>query len=195
MTSLYEPDQKALDAFTRFAAFGSVTRRETIETTPLDEVVAAGSIDFLKMDIQGGELDALRSGSAALSRAVMIQLEVSFVALYEGQPVFGDVDGFMRQQGFIPLAFAAIKQWPLAQRPESVETSTPTQLLEADIIYVRDFIHGALDAEQWKQVALISNYCYGARDLTLKALSELANLGAVSQAEITRYMQSFPVRR
>lgn len=58
------------------------------------------SIDVLKLDIQGGELDALVGCGQLLGRIKLIYVEVEFVSLYEGQPLFSDIDTFLREHGF-----------------------------------------------------------------------------------------------
>ena len=46
---------------------------------------------LLKMDVQGNELDALRGAGTGLSRVDEILVEVSFVELYTGQALAGEV--------------------------------------------------------------------------------------------------------
>jgi hypothetical protein len=57
-------------------------------------------IDILKLDLQGYELEALRGATTLLPRVKTITVEVEFVPLYNGQPLFGDVDVCLRQAGF-----------------------------------------------------------------------------------------------
>jgi FkbM family methyltransferase len=78
---------------------------ETIEIKRLDRVVAdfgVGEIDFLKIDTQGFELNVLRGAEGLLSekRIKLILLEVNFVPLYEGQPAFGELIGFLDSYGY-----------------------------------------------------------------------------------------------
>jgi FkbM family methyltransferase len=59
-------------------------------------------IDILKLDIQGGELLALK-GAETLLREHKIQVlyaEVQFIPLYEGAPLFHDVAHYLEAQGF-----------------------------------------------------------------------------------------------
>jgi FkbM family methyltransferase len=60
------------------------------------------SVDVLKMDIQGGELAALKGALELLDqgRVRYIGLEVNFVALYEGQTYFHEVQKFLTDHGF-----------------------------------------------------------------------------------------------
>jgi FkbM family methyltransferase len=57
-------------------------------------------IDVLKLDLQGYELEALRGLRERLADVRVLLTEVEFVPLYEGQPLFGDLDVFLRAHGF-----------------------------------------------------------------------------------------------
>ncbi len=79
-------------------------------TRRLDSISEIEELDYLKIDIQGGELDVFRHGKSKLSKAALIQAEVSFVPLCEGQTIFGDIDIELRIQGFIPHFFPSLKR-------------------------------------------------------------------------------------
>jgi len=91
MTSLFEPDPSALELFPKFPEWGRVVKRDRVRTVRLDDVSEIETIDWLKIDIQGGELSALQNGRSKLARVVAIQTEVSFVPLYRNQPPFGAI--------------------------------------------------------------------------------------------------------
>jgi FkbM family methyltransferase len=57
-------------------------------------------IDLLKLDLQGYELEALKGCGSMLARIKIITTEIEFVALYDEQPLFGDIDVFLRAHGF-----------------------------------------------------------------------------------------------
>ena len=99
MTSLLKPSSPGLAFFNGFTAFGEIHGSERVATTRLDAVEHLPNLDYLKMDIQGAELQVLQHGVERLRDCCMIQLEVSFVPLYENQPSFGEVDVWMRDQG------------------------------------------------------------------------------------------------
>nr|WP_244567251.1 FkbM family methyltransferase [Escherichia coli] len=50
---------------------------------------------MLKIDTQGSELNILVGGEQVLNNTLCIQLEVSFIPLYEGQPSFGEIDVYL----------------------------------------------------------------------------------------------------
>jgi len=73
MSSLFEPDARALALFAGFADWGKVTARLPVQTRRLDEVAEIRALDYLKIDVQGSELAVFRGGRAKLAHAVAIQ--------------------------------------------------------------------------------------------------------------------------
>lgn len=59
-------------------------------------------IDILKMDIQGGELLALKGAQSLLeaSRIRLLALEVEFKPLYKDQPLFWDICAYLYRFGY-----------------------------------------------------------------------------------------------
>ena len=76
-----------------------VNRKIKVAQVRLDNILDE-EIDILKLDLQGYELEALKGCDDLLDRIKMIDTEVEFITLYEGQPLFGDVDLFLRGKGF-----------------------------------------------------------------------------------------------
>jgi len=181
MTSLSEVDLAALDLFPEFTPWTRLLKQVDVATHRLDDITEIETIDYLKIDVQGSELAVFQSGKSKLADTVVVQTEVSFLTLYEQQPTFGEIDVELRGQGFIPHCFAEVKNWPIS--PHVIETNpwaTSNQLLEADIVYVRDFVHPQLMTdEQIKHLALIAHYCYKSFDLTLRCIMLLEQRGVL----------------
>lgn len=175
MTSLLKPDPKALKFFNGFEYFGRIEKEERVSTSKLDDVGDLKQIDFLKMDIQGSELDVLKHGTKILQKCVAIQLEISYICLYENQPTFGEIDVWMRKNGFVPHCFVDVKRWSIYPTLNQNNFRLPfNQLLESDIVYVKDPLHlEKFDDEQLKKLALISHFCFGSYDLCTHLLIEL----------------------
>jgi len=96
ISSLFEPDIETLALFHYLGEFTQVVGRERLQTRRLDDIVDLGPIDFMKLVIQGAELMALQNATTVLATTSVIQCEVEFVELYKGQPLFADVDSFLR---------------------------------------------------------------------------------------------------
>jgi hypothetical protein len=192
MTSLLTPELRTLECFPHFANFGRVVQEVPIETRALDSIDEIKALDFLKIDIQGGELSVFRNGSARLAGAVALQTEVSFVPLYKNQPVFGDIDLALRALGFIPHMIAKLnKRMILPLQNVNEPYAAMNQVLEADVVYVRDFTQpDSMSAEQLKHLALVAHHCYQSYDLTAKCIRDLTLRGAAPGDSLDRYMKA-----
>ncbi len=81
---------------------------QAVATSRLDEVLAdTGRVDFLKLDIQGFELQALQHAHAVLGRTNVIHCEVSFAEIYQGQALFSQVENLLRAEGFEFIDFSS----------------------------------------------------------------------------------------
>lgn len=77
-------------------------RTETIAVETLDNLLP-GEIErpaLLKIDVQGFELDVLRGATRTLSEIDNIFVECSFIELYEGQPLIGEIIAFLAEREF-----------------------------------------------------------------------------------------------
>jgi FkbM family methyltransferase len=189
MTSLYKPAAQMLKHFHGFPEWGTVVKEIAVLTTRLDDVIAEDALDFLKIDIQGGELTAIENGQRCLTRAVAIQTEVSFFPLYEGQPTFAEVDQALRKLGFIPHTFAAINRRMIAPLyDEKKPYAALNQLLEADVVYVRDFTQPQrMSDDQLKHLGIIAHHCYRSFDLATNCIFHLCQRQAIPADSIQRY--------
>jgi len=126
------------------------------------------------MDVQGGELLVLQGAEKRLKEVLVIHTEVEFVSLYKDQPLFADIDNFLRARGFafhkmIDLAGRTFR--PLI--PNNNPNAALSQTLWADAVYVRDFMaFDALAPESLLKIATICHENYGSYDLVGVALEE-----------------------
>ncbi|MCA1528294.1 FkbM family methyltransferase [Bradyrhizobium yuanmingense] len=195
MTSLLLPDQNALSHFAKFSEWGSVVSEHPVHTRRLDDIAEIRHLDFLKIDVQGSELAVFGGARQKLKQAVVIETEVSFLCLYKDQPTFGDIDAELRKQGFVPHAFTAVKQRMIAPLSDpSNPHAAMNQLLEADIVYVRNFMRAAdMTVEQLKHLAMISHHCYRSFDLAANCIHHLIARKSIPDQSIHDYMASIPL--
>lgn len=186
---LLEPDERQLELLTDFTALARVTGHEPVDTCRLDDIDEIAAVDFLKIDIQGGELAVLRAGRGKLRRAVAVQTEVGFHRLYREQPTFAEVDLELRRQGFVPHQFVTSRTWPIAP----VVWADPLEraarhLVEADLLYVRDPVRLAdCDDAQLGRMALIADIVYGSVGLALRCVLALIDRGVLAPDAAGRY--------
>ena len=192
MTSLYKPKKDALEFFNNFSKFGSVNSIEKIKTFRLDDIAKLNKIDFMKMDVQGAELEIIKNGKNILNECLAIQLEMSFFPLYEDQPSFGDVDIYLRSIGYIPHRFLDVKCWSISPTIFNGNFRTPgNQLLESDIVYIKDPLSKAsLSDSQIKKLAILSHFCFKSIDLCVHLLIEMEARGLLEINSHKKYIEN-----
>lgn len=177
--SLLEPDPALLDHFQMLNEVVLLTGKHAVDTQRLDDIGEVQAMDFLKVDVQGGELAVLEGAERLLRECLVIQAEVEFVQLYKDQPLFADVDSFLRARGFQFhrfLGFGSRSFKPFLSMDNA--SATGSQQLWADAVYVRDFMKlGELGAKQLMKLAVILNDVIGSVDMCLFVLRELDRRG------------------
>lgn len=174
MTSLLQPNPDVLNLFHGFADWGRVLATTEVDTVRLDDIAETEGVELIKIDIQGGELMALSHARKRLADALVIQTEVEFLPMYVGQPLFSEVERFLRDAGFMfHRFFPAVSR---VVRPLLVNNDIYaglSQVLWADGLFVRDFtrLHALTDMQVLK-LAKILHDCYRSIDLTLHLLGE-----------------------
>lgn len=103
LSSLLKPNYPVVHRF-HTAGFFDIESTAPVKTISLDHSAAQYGFNdacFIKLDTQGTELDILRSGSRLLEASVLgVYVEVSFHDFYQGQPLFSDVDSYLREKEF-----------------------------------------------------------------------------------------------
>ena len=176
-SSLYEPDPEIIDNFTGISTSqGSnfeVVETAKVATKRLDDITEISGCDYLKIDVQGAELDVLKGAKERLKECLVVELEVEFVPIYKNQPLFAEIDLFLRQAGFYLHRLMDVSG--RAYRPflASGNISKPvSQLLWADAVFIRRFTDfGDLAPEQHLKMAALTHELYGSVDLSARALA------------------------
>lgn len=87
-----------------------------IQMYTVDEVVnlkALSKVDFIKLDVQGFELEVLKGASQTLASAEVVLMEVSLIEINKGAPLINEVMAFMANKGFICYDICSIVRRPL----------------------------------------------------------------------------------
>ena len=135
-SNFYMNDNSKFDYLLGESAFS--IKQETMVTQSLDDLAMSLDLpqcDFLSLDTQGSELDILQSSVGTLRNCVGLQLEVAFAEVYKGQPLFSDVDKFLRSQGFDFIRFKEFQEY--APLVNGVEIRGEKMHFFADAIYFR----------------------------------------------------------
>jgi FkbM family methyltransferase len=157
--------------------------------------------DYMKIDIQGAELEAMQSAPNLVSNALLaIRSEVEFAPLYVDQPVFADVDAELRGRGFMLARFVQMHSWRRGTRVRNDRRApgaaplSEGQLIHGDALYFRrpETMPCATDADQDRLIRLgLLAFAYGHLDITAtlfatepvaQRISALASISAPSLA-------------
>ena len=179
-SSLLEADVPRARVFGRGGYF-ELDGTTEVETVPLDVAARAhGFADavFMKLDVQGAELEILESGPELVGRTLLgIRTEVEFVPIYLEQPLWADVDGHLRRAGFAPMAFLETRRWRRPGAPGNDghgRLHAPGQLVHADLLYLREpeVLDGGTEAGARALVTLaLLALTYGHADLAAAAFA------------------------
>lgn len=171
--STFEPDIQFAQLYN--ALDGIYPKSETeVSVTSLDDLKKQNhfqSLDLIKMDIQGGELNVFEGAIDTLKDVLFIVTEVEFVPLYKDQPLYSDIEQFLRKHGFMHHKFGAV--WGRTLKPMVLKNdpNVATQQLWADAIFIKDIRNmRTLNGHQLLKMALFATV-YQSPDLSYYCLN------------------------
>ena len=140
-------DQKQGVAFFEMESGSSVLEEATnhprnivaLKMTTLDSVLREKKVEectFLKLDVQGYELEVLKGAKEALKNAEVILLEVSFIRCNRSAPLFHEVVAFMKDRGFLVYDICPLPRW------------RDNTLIQADVIFVKPAVSEFVTSKQ-----------------------------------------------
>lgn len=113
-SSLYPPNH---DLMFRFGptSYGTLAKVIDVPLMTLSDFIDKHQRplpNLVKLDVQGAELDIFKGTRADHWRDLLaIQTEVEFAELYRGQPLFGEVDAYLKQQGFVLFDILPVRSY------------------------------------------------------------------------------------
>lgn len=187
--SLYPPNTKLLQLFQNLHEFMVLQKTHPVQTRRLDDIEGIGDVDYIKIDVQGAEVDVFRGAPKTLAKTILIQTEVEFVELYQGQPLFADVDRVLRGAGFqfhTFLGFAQRSFKPLLLDKDPKRGFR--QILWSEAVYVRDFLDfQSVPEDKLLKLAFMLHDLYQSFDLCFYVLKEVDRRSGTAHAE--RYLE------
>lgn len=154
-SSLLMPNTELLSGF-EYGKQLEVVRQVEVAVNRLDSILEV-SPDVIKIDTQGTELEILEGSEELLSNVTAIEVEVEFVEMYKDQPLFADVDSFLRSHGFF-LRGLRRDFWRNSAR---VDQPFGGQLMHGDALYLRQSLlaskKGFLILAAYRQYDLLAN--------------------------------------
>ena len=182
MSSLLEPNFPLLNLLHYHGPWAEIVERVEIETRRLDDIAEIGRMDYLKIDIQGGELSVFEHAVERLKDTVVVHTEAMFVPMYVGQPLFSEQELFLRGLGFMTHKFEPLTGHVLKPFAIQGDAHAPlSQIFWADVIFIRDITRlDRLAPPQLLKLAVILHDLYRSYDvahLVLQAYDTQAGTG------------------
>ncbi|GEM_PF-1679567 len=147
-SSLYPPSEEYIKRFSGNSELIELKSTVDLSTTTLEKFCQAEDvkeIDFLHLDVQGAEMKVLEGAGGILNHSVLgLITEVEFTELYAGQPLFSDVDIYLRNRGLTLFDFGHMQRDMRREIPV-ISNSHPGALIWSDAFYFRDLMRSNVD--------------------------------------------------
>ena len=138
-SSLYKPNEKLISLYNNFEV-AYLKKKSTIKTTRLDDLIKIydiDDIDFIKIDVQGAELDIFKGAKESLDKVLKIVSEVEFIPHYEKQPLFGEICSFLDDHGFMFNKFLGLAGRSLKPIILNNDYNFPSQHIWSDATFIK----------------------------------------------------------
>ena len=132
---------------------------ETVKTVTIDSALT-GEYDWLKIDVQGGELHVLRGAQRILRDLVGLEIEIMVAPGYEGQASIGTVTDFLAPFGFELVDFRPT-YWRRTAGRDAV--GCKGQIAFVDALFMRSPANVTWDIEK-RRKAIACCSVYGLHD-------------------------------
>ena len=136
VSSIFPPNFDLLNKFPDSERF-KVQKNIRLNTDTLNNQlikVGVNEVDFIKIDTQGYELPILQGSYDYLDSVIGLEIEVEFVEMYKGQPLFDEVDGFVKNKGF---SLVDLKRSYWKRKETGSTTNKKGQLIFGDALYFK----------------------------------------------------------
>jgi len=151
-SSYFNPNFSFLDRFSDKERY-EIDKIISIKCNALDNL-EIDNCDFLKIDVQGGELAILQGASKTLNSAFGIEAEVEFIELYQGQPLFGEVAKYLNRFGFDFIDLIGTCRWERKSSNQKYK-GLFGQLVFGDALFLKS---PETVIENYKSLERIANY-------------------------------------
>jgi FkbM family methyltransferase len=137
-SSVFESNMSFLQQFgdaQRFIAKDKINiKTKTIDGLAQNNEISV--VDFVKIDVQGGELAILQGGESFFKQNIVgLEVEVEFALMYKDQPLFSDIDIFVREK--LGLELWDIRKTYWKYKHQKYQVPLKGRLIFGDALYLR----------------------------------------------------------
>jgi len=191
-SGFYRPDLKCISKF-GMEEVNKIIDTIKIKTIDLDSFQRDNQIspiDFIKLDTEGSELDILKGGEKSLIAEVLgLSIETEFLKTHIGQPLFSDIDQYLRSIGF-QLYDLDLNRWS-RKVLKSIDNSFG-QLHFAQSLYLRDAVTELQNLKavnrNWNEVRILKMASimelFNLPDCSIELIQEASKLDLIQRKDI-----------
>lgn len=172
-SSLYKPNEKLLKLYNNLSG-AFLKDIKDIQTITLDEFCEKEKIkylDFIKIDVQGAELDVLQGAKKSLENILCIITEVEFIDHYIDQPLYGDICSYLSNNDLMFQKFLGVGGRTLHPIILKNNINFATQHIWSDAVFIKNVLKiSELENSHLLKLSIFA-YIYGSLDLTFFCLN------------------------
>ena len=111
VSSLYKPNREFIDKFSTSSRY-DIINTIILDVDTLDNQIHHENIPhFIKIDVQGAELEILKGGIKTLQNVMGLEVEVNFKEIYKNMPLYSEIESFLKEQGFALIDYTNLYRW------------------------------------------------------------------------------------
>ena len=155
----------------------AIEKEVEVETIDLDSIKI--NMDFMKIDTEGAELDVLKGAKKHLNDSVVgVELEVSFNGFRKNNPLFNEIDSYLKEQGFDLFCLS-----PKSHPKNALPHFKTGQCIGADSLYLKYGVkYGLSGWDSFKVMKLASIMeTYGLNDCAIELITYAQNKGILNK--------------
>ena len=172
--SLFKPNKPVLEKFNNLYELVTPVAQHNIETKRLDDIPEIDDVDYIKIDVQGAELMVFKGGEKLLDKVLLIHTEAEFQMLYEDQPLFADVDTYLRGRNFMFGKFVGFGTRCIKPTVLNDNPNLGTNILWCDALYLKNWLDlSPLSNDKLIKYAILAHDIYDQVDLSIYLLKHL----------------------
>ncbi len=152
--------------------------------------------DFLKVDVEGADLDVIKGGVNALENSILgLQIEVSFIERHKGAPFFSETDAFLKSHGF-DLFILAREHWLRKNLVHGINCHP--QLIWGDAVYFlnKEKLFARIESVEYQEkTVLLTKYlvillAYGSYDYAIEIIDDALSHGVIVEENAEDFKQA-----
>jgi len=137
ISSFFKPNRKFLDQFSDSQRYDIVGTKEMDLSKMDDHINVKNQPHFIKLDVQGAELEILKGSKNTLKNVLAIEIELNFKEIYEKMPLSFAIDNFLTKHDFIFNDYLTFFRWEKLPHKAFDEVLRMGELVHSDALYIK----------------------------------------------------------